>query len=157
VGAAPVRAVAGDGSPRPGPRDRHAHRSFNAGEILARFILANRAAILADAYVVPEAFEGRPFLGGAARIGDAWLAPGVDPEARRHFARNTCNGCHSLSETGTQGTHVGWPLLTGGEVSLSGCMTGITVADPLDGTSRRLDDLARRAADLRSVVCPPLA
>jgi hypothetical protein len=48
----------------------------------------------------------------------SWFAPGVDGEARHHFALNTCNGCHSEQEAGRRScrsspgsaARPGWPL-----------------------------------------------
>src|SRR5262249_12950848 len=78
-------------------------RAFNQTATLASYINANQAAIIAEQHTVPALFAGRPFQAGAV-FNDltTWFAPGVDPEARHHFAINTCNGCHSTRETNTE-------------------------------------------------------
>jgi hypothetical protein len=78
-------------------------------------------------------------------------------EARHKFSLNTCNGCHG-AETQTSFLQV-FPRFPGSESELSGFMTGIDVFDPFTGQPRRLNDLARRNADLKAVVCAgePLA
>jgi hypothetical protein len=128
---------------------------LNGTDALARFVNANAAAILLDQHTVPDLFGGRPFRGGASlNDGSVWAAPGIlDPEARHHFALNTCSGCH-LVETGTTFLHVG-PRLTGSASRLSGFLTGKTVVDPVTQERRTFNDLARRRADLESIVCQP--
>jgi hypothetical protein len=128
--------------------------SFNNSATLASYINANQAAIIAETHSVPDVFNGRPFQGGAV-FNDltTWFAPGVNPEARHHFALNTCNGCHSLQETNTFFLQIA-PRLPGSEASLSGFLTGTTVADPVTGVSRTFNDLGRRNADLKAIVCP---
>jgi hypothetical protein len=87
---------------------------------------------------------------------DFWNAPGIlNPEARHKFSLNTCDGCHG-AETQTSFLQV-FPRFPGQESSLSGFMTGIDVFDPVSGQIRRLNDLGRRNADLKALVCPPEA
>ena len=75
-------------------------------------------------------------------------------EARFKFSFNTCNGCHG-GETNPFFTHVK-PVNFGFIAPLSGFLTGITVADPADGTPvRTFNDLARRALDLDALVNSP--
>jgi hypothetical protein len=126
---------------------------FNFSDELAQFINANEATILAERHDVPESFNGAPFLGGAIFNNiDFWSASNItNPEARHKFSLNTCNGCHGF-ETGTGFLHVG-PRGPGQESFLSGFMTGVDVFDPVNGTQRRLADLARRNADLKAIVC----
>jgi Concanavalin A-like lectin/glucanases superfamily len=128
-------------------------RSFNFSSTLASYINANQADIIAEKHVVPAVFDGQPFQGGAV-FNDltTWFAPGVDNEARHHFALNTCNGCHSTQETGTFFLQIN-PRSSGSEASLSGFLTGNTVSDPVTGIARSNNDLHRRNADLKSVVC----
>src|SRR5262249_44537201 len=120
-----------------------------------RFVNANAAAILLDRHTVPDAFEGRPFRGGASlNDGSIWTAPGIaDNEARFHFSENTCNGCHG-PETGTNFLHV-HPRPAGFASRFSGFLTGKTVTDQASGGVRTFNDLARRQADLEAIVCPP--
>jgi hypothetical protein len=137
----------------PVPVDLTPDRSFNSTSTLASYINANQAAILAEKHTVPALFNGSPFQGGAVfnDLG-TWFAPGIDNEARHHFALNTCNGCHSTSETGTFFTQIN-PRNAGNEASVSGFLTGNTVSDPVTGVSRSNNDLLRRNADLKAVVC----
>src|SRR5262249_7146528 len=81
-----------------------------------------------------------------------WFAPGVDPEARHHFAINTCNGCHSAAETNTFFLQI-TPRVPGSEATLSAFLNGTTVMDPVTGVPRTLNELSRRADDLKNVVC----
>jgi Concanavalin A-like lectin/glucanases superfamily len=129
-------------------------RSFNNSAPLASFINTNAAAIIAETHEVPEQLDGQPFRAGAVFNDlNTWFAPGVaDNEARHHLALNTCNGCHSSAETGTFFLHVK-PRFFGDEAGLSGFLTGITVNDPVTGQPRTFNELARRSADLKAVVC----
>jgi hypothetical protein len=130
-------------------------QSFNFSEPVGRFINENEASILIERHVVPETFEGVPFLGGSVFNNiDVWSGVGVlNNEARHKFSLNTCNGCHG-GETNTRFLHVN-PRFPGNETFLSGFMTGIDVQDPFSGQFRRLNDLGRRNADLKALVCPP--
>lgn len=128
--------------------------SFNHSAALAAFITANQAQIIADKFDVPAQLDGQPFRAGA-NFNDltTWFAPGVDSEARHHFAVNTCNGCHGAQETGTGFLHL-VPRPAGGEAPRSRWLTGTVVDDPVTGAPRTFDDLGRRKADLKSIVCP---
>jgi hypothetical protein len=129
-------------------------RSFNFTDTLASFINANEAAIIAETHVVPEQFNGQPFLAGAVfnDLG-SWFASGINNnEARHHFALNTCNGCHSQQETNTFFLQI-QPRFPGSQAVLSGFLTGTTVFDPSSGQQRTFNDLGRRRNDLTAVVC----
>jgi len=108
----------------------------------------------AMAGTVPLQFEGQSFLAGSI-FNDLiqWNAPGItDPNARFSQSLNTCNGCHG-PETNTAFLMVN-PRNPGSEATLSSFLTGTTVQDPFSGQTRTLNDLARRKADLTSLVCP---
>jgi Concanavalin A-like lectin/glucanases superfamily len=127
---------------------------FNNTPTLASFVNANESAILADQHVVPLEFQGAPFAGAAVlnNLTD-WRAPGItNNEARHHFSLNTCNGCHSIAETGTLFLHV-LPRNPGQTSFLSGFLTGTTIPDPVTGIPRTFNDLGRRNADLKQLVC----
>jgi Concanavalin A-like lectin/glucanases superfamily len=129
--------------------------SFNGTDALARYINANQASILTETHTVPATFEGQPFAAGSL-ITDffIWQAPGVDPEARHKFARNTCNGCHtSPLETGT-GVFQVQPRSLGQESFLSPFLTGTQVFDPFANVLRNFNELDRRARKLHDLVCP---
>jgi hypothetical protein len=81
--------------------------SFNGTATLGAWASANAEALLAGTHVVPSAWQGQPFLAGAAPVPSelAWVVPGVSEEVRRTFAMATCSGCHK-SETGTNFLHV---------------------------------------------------
>jgi hypothetical protein len=129
-------------------------RSFNNSSTLASYINANQAAIIAETHTVPDVFDGQPFQGGAVFNDlNTWFAPGVDNEARHHFALNTCNGCHSTQETNTFFLQIS-PRTQGSEASLSGFLTGTTVSDPVTFQQRTFNDLGRRNADLKAIECP---
>src|SRR5262249_40222256 len=140
----------------PSPLELTPALAFNGSEALARFINANQAAIIAERHTLPDSFEGAPFRAGAIINDlDTWFTAGVDPQARHHFAINTCNGCHS-GETGTGFLQIG-ARMPGREAGLSRFLTGVTIGDPVTGELRTLNDLGRRATDLRSIVCAPPA
>ena len=128
-------------------------RSFNFSDTLAQYMSENQAAIIAETHTVPDQFNGQPFQAGAIfnDLG-TWFAPGVDNEARHHFALNTCNGCHSTAETNTGFLQIS-PRFPGSEASLSAFLTGTTVFDPVTNVPRTLNDLGRRNADLKAIVC----
>jgi hypothetical protein len=129
--------------------------SFKGTDTLASFINANAASIIAETHTVPDTFQGAPFVAGAV-FNDlsAWTAPGIlDNEARFHFSLNTCNGCHSAQETNTPFLQIS-PRFRGGEATLSGFLTGTTAFDAVTGQPRSFNDLARRSADLKGIVCP---
>ena len=137
----------------PQPVDLTTNASFNRSAALTSYINANQAAIIAETHVVPTVFNGLPFQ-GAAIFNDltTWFAPGTNPDARHHFALNTCNGCHSSQETGTSFLHIS-PRQPGGEAALSGFLIGAARTDPVTGQTRVFDDLGRRKKDLESIVC----
>ncbi len=144
----------GTGRLRASPIELTPDIGFNFGTVLGSFINANQTSIFAETHSVPLSFNGAPFSGGAV-VNDlgTWFAPDVDPQARHKFALNTCNGCHSSTETNTGFLHIA-PRFPGSEAGLSGFLTGTTVFDPVDGTPRTFNDLARRKADLTNIVCP---
>jgi hypothetical protein len=129
---------------------------LNNSPRVADFVNQTETSILAETHVVPNSFQGQPFLAGAADTPPAFFwrgPPGAIPnnDARHKFSLNTCNGCHA-GETGTPFTHV-FPRSSGVQAGLSGFLTGVTVPDPVSGVSRSFNDLARRKADLESLVC----
>jgi hypothetical protein len=130
-------------------------RSFNFGDRLGRFVLANEPAILAEKHTVPLTFEGVPFQGGNVDASDffVWQVPGVSPETRHRFARNTCNGCHTFGETGGSEFQV-FPRFPFQESPLSGFLLGADVTDSAAGVVRHFNELGRRARILHDLVCP---
>ena len=104
---------------------------------------------------MPLTFEGVPFQGGNVDASDlfTWQVPGVSPETRHRFARNTCNGCHTFSETGGADFQVR-PRFPGQESQLSGFLTGADVTDPTAGVIRHFNELDRRGRILHDLVCP---
>jgi hypothetical protein len=130
-------------------------RSFNFSGALGRFAVANEPAILAEKHTVPLTFEGAPFQGGNVDASDffVWQVPGVGPETRSRFARNTCNGCHTQSETGGSQFQVS-PRSPFQEAQLSGFLLGADVPDFSAGVVRHFNELGRRARILHDLVCP---
>lgn len=120
---------------------------------VAEFVNENESAILIERHDVPETFGGAAFLAGSSINNiDAWVADGiVNNEARHKFSLNTCNGCHGR-ETDTPFLHI-FPREAGQTAAISGFLSGATVVDPVDGTPRQFDDLARRAADMQTLLC----
>ena len=131
---------------------------FNGSPVLADFVNQNAEAIRAEQHVMPDQFQGQPFLAGSV-FNDLifWFAPGiVDNEARHKLSLNTCNGCHG-PESGTTFLQISPRFSQGFEAFLSPFLTGTTVFDPFSGQQRQLNDLARRNADLKGLVCEPTA
>jgi hypothetical protein len=139
----------------PAPMAQTPDRSFNFSDRLGRFVSANEAIILTDKHAVPLSFENAPFQAGNVDASDffTWQVPGVSGETRSHFARNTCNGCHTFSETGGSEFQV-QPRFQGQESTLSGFLTGADVTDFQAGVIRHFNDLDRRGRILHSFVCP---
>ena len=139
----------------PAPVAQTPDRSFNFSDQLGRFVLANEPAIFTDKHAVPLTFEGVPFQGGNNDASDffTWQVPGVSPEARHRFARNTCNGCHTFSETGGAEFQMR-PRFQGQESALSGFLTGASVNDFAAGVTRHFNELGRRGRILHDLVCP---
>ncbi len=139
----------------PAPVAQTPDRSFNFSARLGRFVLANEPIILAEKHAVPLTFENQPFQGGNVDASDffTWQVPGVSPETRHRFARNTCNGCHTQSETGGSEFQVR-PRFPFQESSLSGFLTGADVTDFGAGVVRHFRELGRRGRILHDLVCP---
>jgi hypothetical protein len=139
----------------PAPVAQTPDRSFNGSDRLGRFVLANEPIILAEKHGVPPLFEGAPFQGGNVDASDffTWQVPGVSPETRHRFARNTCNGCHTQSETGGGAFQIS-PRFPFQEASVSGFLTGADVTDFSAGVNRHFNELARRGRILHDFVCP---
>ena len=138
----------------PAPMAQTPDRSFNFSDRLGRFVLANEPVILTDKHAVPPSFENAPFQAGNVDASDffAWQVPGVDTEARSHFARNTCNGCHTFNETGGSEFQI-QPRGPGQESFLSQFLTGVNITDN-GGVNRHFDELDRRGRILHGFVCP---
>jgi hypothetical protein len=139
----------------PAPVAQTPDRGFNSSEALGRFVRANEPAIFTDKHVVPLMFEGVPFQGGNNDASDffTWQVPGVSPEARHRFARNTCNGCHTFRETGGGEFQIS-PRQPFQEASLSPFLLGASVPDLSAGVTRHFNEIRRRARVLHDLVCP---
>ena len=100
-------------------------------------------------------FEGAPFQGGNVDASDffTWQVPGVSPETRHRFARNTCNGCHTQEETGAAFFQVN-PRFPFEEAQLSGFLLGTDVRDFNAGVIRHFNELDRRGRIQHALVCP---
>lgn len=149
--------------------------SLNPSTLATNYVNLNTAAILNQTNVVPEIFQGLPFLGGSALaprnptaavdVNTHWNnAPGgpfmINRQARHEFSLDTCMACHT-GETNTVFTHIK-PAPFGTEAKLSGFMNGITpvtlvtpfkVVDPADGApTRKFNEFRRRRIDLDILV-----
>lgn len=125
--------------------------SENGTNRLRNRIRSHAQAILDGTYRVPPGQLGA--IGPTPSSSTVWDAPGIAPEdqpARHAFSLSTCSGCHA-GETGTRFLHVG-TREAGVEARLSGFLVGVQVADPVTGEPRVFADLARRAADLGTLV-----
>jgi hypothetical protein len=133
------------------PRDNTNNSAF-----LASFINANCAQITNNTYTIPEIFSGQPLLGIKSDnlLSGPWNAAitcGTPAAVRQIFSINTCNACHGV-ETGTFFTHINQTSF-GSTAGLSGFLIGITLNDPVSGTSETLADLDDRAVKLQRLVC----
>jgi hypothetical protein len=139
----------------PAPVAQTPDRSFNFSDRLGRFVLANEPVIFTDRHTVPLLFEGAPFQGGNVDASNffTWQVPGVSPETRHRFARNTCNGCHTQSETGGAEFNMR-PRFPFQESQLSGFLLGASVPDFQAGVMRHFNELGRRGRILHDLVCP---
>jgi hypothetical protein len=137
----------------PTPLELTPDLGFEDTAALTDYVVANQDATLAETHVVPLTWAGAPFQAGAI-VNDlgTWRPDGVDSEARHRFAINTCNGCHAVQETATTFLHLA-PRQIGEPSQRSRWLTGVIVDDPVTGEPRRFDDLGRRKADLRAIVC----
>jgi hypothetical protein len=137
----------------PSPLDRTPDQRFRDSFTLSNFINANRDVILAGTHTIPDQFAGQPFQAGAiASDGSArWFPPFVDLQVRHAFAIGTCDGCHSVDETGTFFQHISNLTFE----PLSPFLRGGTVRDSITGETRTFNDLLRRRQDLEAIVCPP--
>jgi hypothetical protein len=146
----------GSGSPAPLVEAATAltpRRFLNHQQVIANFVNANTAAILANNYTVPLSFGGAPFLGAAGQElrGVSWDGPTpacskiTNKSARSVLSLGTCAGCHS-GETGTPFTHVDLRQ-PGAPAALSSFLTGRTFTDSC-GLVHSYNDLDRRRVDL---------
>lgn len=134
---------------------------LNRTGTLLNEIIANKDAIIAGTYKVPELSAGLPFLGGTSsyNITTFWDHPDLSSESeldtRFKFSKNTCSGCHT-TETGTDFYHV-HPVAPGNEATLSRFLQGpIKVMDPSnDRTHGNLehsfDEIGNRTQALSSL------
>lgn len=147
------------GGLEPAPTDLVPDVSFNNTPTLASYINQNEADILAEKHSVPLIFNRQHFE-AAATFNElvSWIAPGVkNNEARHKFAINTCNGCHGQQETNVRFLQI-FPRFEGTEAVISTFLEGgVTIHDPVSGKPRSFNELGRRNADLRSLVCPGAA
>ena len=130
--------------------------------VTAQFMADNADAISCETHLVPELYQGNPFLGSFTDygFGTIWNAPdlvvagpnfctettvsGIPTQfgtVRHKLSLNTCDDCHS-GETSTVFTHIDPRTFPS---DLSGFLTGITVPDPVgEPVTREFNDLARR-------------
>jgi hypothetical protein len=141
--------------------------SINGTDLLTEFINQNETDLLTGSHVVPETFLGHSFLGGGIEYdsSDFWNSDGINNnDARHQFSLATCNSCHGR-ETDTGFLHI-QPVGFGNSTpDLSGFLRGSTpdtsdieflsVDDPVDTSTRKFNDLLRRAADLDALINTP--
>ena len=131
----------------------------NETATVANWVNANASAILADLHEVPDQYPGTtPFKGGNALMvtNTFWqgstTVPITDPDVRHKFSLDTCSGCHAReTSTATPFMHVSSLGATGTAAPLSGFLTGVTVPDPVTGTSRTFHDLQNRQTVLADI------
>lgn len=138
-------------------------------EKLATWVNDHAPAIEDNNYEVPIFLPDSitPFRGGhslfpADNSSQIWNGRGASgsqfinsDEARHVFSLNACSSCHG-GETNTQFLHVRTASF-GSEATLSGFLTGVTLADPAgrpigSPTSRTFNDLLRRNLDLSGLI-----
>lgn len=138
-------------------------------EKMVKWVNDNSANIQSGNYEVPLNFPGTTtaFRGGHSLFptdnsGQIWNGRGntgplfIKSDSTRHvFSLNTCSSCHG-GETKTQFTHVK-PSNFGLQATLSGFLTGVSVADPAgrpagSPTNRTFNDLLRRNIDMADLL-----
>jgi hypothetical protein len=137
---------------------------FNGTGTLTSFINQFENELLTGTHVVTDSYLGSPFLAAAIEYSssDFWDAGGINNnEARHQFSLNTCNSCHGR-ESNTPFLQVGTAPFGPSTAALSGFLRGSTpsttdveffpVGDPVDGTTRKFNDLLRRQADLDALI-----
>lgn len=149
------------------------HNTLNNGGLLANYINANAAAIVADAHVVPNQWLFQPFLTGSnfnfsTANGAVWNAPGVGNQPRHKFSLGTCNACHggetrdnTLGSTDLHFVHIDVRLPAApsalskfliGNGSLA-FPTNYNKLDPINAAPmRQFGDLLRRQQDLSNLI-----
>ncbi len=149
------------------------HHTLNNGGLLANYINANAAAIVADSHVVPNQWLGQPFLTGSnfnfsTANGAVWNAPGVGNQPRHKFSLGTCNACHggetrdnTLGSSDLHFVHIDVRLPAApsalskfliGNGSLA-FPTNYNKLDPINGAPmRQFGDLVRRQQDLSNLI-----
>ncbi|MEI2432397.1 hypothetical protein RDV84_06745 [Lysobacter yananisis] len=137
------------------------HHSLNGSSLLASYINANEAAILAGTHVVPLSYLGQPMLTGTVRnTQTVWNAPGIVNNNARHIvSRDTCDSCHGR-ETQTRFVHIG-PRNPGTASPLSRFLIGngsltspgtFSIPDPVAGSPlRSYGDLFARQSKLAAL------
>jgi hypothetical protein len=142
--------------------------SHNGTYLLTDFINQFENELLAGNHAVTEDYQGIPFLGAAIEYdaSDFWSSRGINNnEARHKFSLATCNSCHGR-EVDTGFLQIGTAPFGNSTAALSTFLRGGTpsttdiefssVIDPVDSTtSRKFNDLLRRAADLDALVSTP--
>lgn len=103
--------------------------------LVADYINAHEADILAQSHRVPRLVGGQPFLATQSGVPNAqaalWNPPGVrNPAARYLFAFNTCNGCHGGEAQTTAFTHIS-PRAAGQPAALSAFLSDLPPRDPV--------------------------
>lgn len=148
------------------------HHSWNNSGLLANYINANAAALVAGTHTIPPTWAGQPFLTGSNLnfgVGNAqvWNAPGVANQPRHMLSLGTCNACHGgeARDATVPGDlpflHVG-VRLPAGTSQLSKFLLGngtlaapstFNKPDPINGAPvRQFGDLLRRQQDLSNLV-----
>ncbi|GAC1351038.1 MAG: hypothetical protein NVS3B20_00360 [Polyangiales bacterium] len=84
-----------DGELHLAPTSNTPHESFNNSGKLRDFIVANADSLKHGTHLVPAYMLG----GSVDALQYTWAVPGVDETARKAFARETCNGCHTSENT----------------------------------------------------------
>jgi hypothetical protein len=145
-----------DGMLVPAPVAQTPDRSFNFTTRLGQFVTSIEQELLTtERHVVPLTFDGVAFQGGNVDASNffTWQVPNVSPELRHRFARNTCNGCHTFSETAGAEFQIR-PRFPFQEAPLSRFLTGGDVTDFQAGVIRHFNELRKRGRVLHDLVCP---
>lgn len=134
--------------------------SIDSSVTLRDYMNNNMSAILAGTHTIPASMltgASRPINDAINPIG-AWAAdaplnavpaPNTEADVRRLFALSTCNGCHSVAETKTDGFQI-FPRPANAPSSLSPFLAGpIALQEPLEGTSVAYDEPLRRQCEFQ--------
>jgi hypothetical protein len=130
------------GALAPSPTRNTPDQSLNGSEDLVTWVLGNQDEVTKELHVIPDRF-----LGGHVPATVRWSLPGVPEPLRKHFASQTCGGCHQTETTPVDANFHVSPFHTGVE-RLSPFLN--------DPTNPGGDELAKREGLMQTALCSGL-